>query len=51
MDENQIVSVQEDNPQMGGIEPDLDSQKQIPLKPSAWPLLSPFIKFLNDITK
>ena len=36
---------------MGGIEQDLESWKQIPLKPSAWPLLSPFTKFLNDITK
>lgn len=50
-DNTQIVSVQEDNPQMGGIEQDLESQKQIPLKPSAWPLLPPLIKFLNDITK
>lgn len=50
-DHHQIASVQEDNPQMGGIEPDLDSQKPAPLKPSAWPLLSPFVKFLNDITK
>lgn len=37
---------------MGGIENDtIESQKPVPLKPSTWPLLQPFSKFLNDITK
>lgn len=37
---------------MGGIEPDDDLQKNAPplMKPSAWPLLSPLTKFINDIT-
>lgn len=47
----QIVRVQEDNPQMGDLESESDAKSSVPSKPSAWPLLSPFMKFLNDISK
>lgn len=36
---------------MGDLESESDAKSTIPAKPSAWPLLSPFMKFLNDISK